>query len=144
MSQVAPYGFVIAAAGTTVEQCAAKCNEAPACAGFSLWSSTNCYIYNALGGQVDNSSQIACVKADAVSAMSEAVSAGATVLQVGSTTGFEVGREVLIDAENPSKQEVNVVTGFGSLILETPLLYDHAAGASITMRQVFCTVPMIS
>jgi len=79
-------------------------------------------------------------KADATTALDESVSAGAEILPC-SNTGFQVGREIVIDAENPAITEVNVVTGFGSLVLQNPLVYEHAAGISITMREAVCTTP---
>lgn len=52
---------------------------------------------------------------------------GNQILEVANTNGFSVGDDILI---NPGKanEEVNRITGFGSILLETPLQYDHQAG----------------
>merc|ERR1711871_1556599 len=44
--------------------------------------------------------------------------------------GFEIGREVVIDQGHPT-EEVNIIAGFGSLLLATPLKYPHGPGASV-------------
>jgi hypothetical protein len=66
-----------------------------------------------------------------VTTLLKAISAGSTVLEVASTTGFEIGREVIIDQGTPN-EEFNTIAGFGSMILKAPLLRDHGAGATIT------------
>lgn len=58
------------------------------------------------------------------------VSKGDKVLPVICSPGFEVGEEIVIDSGTPV-EESNKIVGFGSLILESPLKFDHAAGAPI-------------
>lgn len=52
---------------------------------------------------------------------------------MASTFGFEVGLEVAIDVGGLT-EEVNKVKGFGSIILETPLRFDHALGETVSAR----------
>ncbi|MCZ2267437.1 MAG: T9SS type A sorting domain-containing protein [Ignavibacteriales bacterium] len=54
-------------------------------------------------------------------------SAGSQILEVANTSGFSAGDNIMI---NPGglTEEINQVTGFGSLQLATPLLYNHQAG----------------
>lgn len=56
------------------------------------------------------------------------VKRGATVLPVVSNVGFEIGQEVVIDKGTPIEEE-NKILGFGSLILEYPLQFDHGIDA---------------
>jgi len=63
--------------------------------------------------------------------ISAAVAAGDVVLQVVNSSGFRVGGQIWIDAGTP-QQEGNVISQFGSLILQQPLTYAHSAGASVT------------
>jgi len=85
---------------------------------------------------------LTCCEGEATTSTSAAVEAGATTLEVGSTDGFQVGREVVIDAENPSKTETNEVASFGSLVLLNPLVNDHAAGVSISMLYQVATLTL--
>jgi len=55
-------------------------------------------------------------------------------LPVPTTAGFVIGQKVIIDQGKPT-EESNFIAGFGSIVLKTPLIYDHAAGAVITMPQ---------
>jgi hypothetical protein len=64
--------------------------------------------------------------------ISAAVAAGDVVLQVVNSSGFRVGGQIWIDAGTP-QQEGNVISQFGSLILQQPLTYAHSAGASVKM-----------
>jgi hypothetical protein len=57
-----PYGKVISAAGTTVAQCAAECNQIGGCVGFNLWQQSDCYVYNAVGNSIGSQGP-ACIKA---------------------------------------------------------------------------------
>jgi len=56
---------------------------------------------------------------------------GSKELAVLSNAGFDIGVDIVIDAGTPI-EEYNKVIGFGSLILASPLQYDHGAGAIIT------------
>jgi len=62
--------------------------------------------------------------------MSTAVLAGTTVLQIVDHAGFAVGDTIIIEA-GTSRQESNIVSAIGSLVLTTPLHYSHPAGASV-------------
>jgi hypothetical protein len=59
------------------------------------------------------------------------VAAGSVKLPVSSIAGFQVGSEVVIDIDTPT-EERNTIVGFGSILLETPLQFDHDAGATVT------------
>jgi hypothetical protein len=59
------------------------------------------------------------------------VPAGATSLPDVSNSGFTIGQRIVIDA-GTAIEEYNNIIGFGSLILETPLKYDHGPGAVIS------------
>lgn len=56
--------------------------------------------------------------------------AGTNILDVGSTAGFIVGREVVI-AQGKLNEEYSVVQGFGSLVLGLPLKYMHFKGETV-------------
>jgi dipeptidyl aminopeptidase/acylaminoacyl peptidase len=65
--------------------------------------------------------------------------AGATEVQVSSTTGFAASDHVLINPGG-ANQEANQITGFGSLILATPLQFSHQAGESVVKVALFSGV----
>jgi len=55
---------------------------------------------------------------------------------VQSHDGFTRGDAIIIDAGKPNEED-NRIASFGSIILETPLIYDHSAGATVaTIIQV--------
>jgi len=62
--------------------------------------------------------------------MSTAVLAGTNVLQIVDHAGFAVGDTIIIEA-GTSRQESNVVSAMGSLVVATPFHYSHPAGASV-------------
>jgi len=62
--------------------------------------------------------------------MSAAVLAGTNVLQIVDVAGFAVGDTIIIEA-GTARQESNIVSAIGSLVLTTPLHYSHPAGASV-------------
>merc|ERR1719197_684859 len=64
----------------------------------------------------------------------EGVRAEVTVLPTVSNSGFEIGEDIVIDAGTPV-QEFNRIVGFGSLILESPLKFDHSAGALVNVAR---------
>lgn len=68
--------------------------------------------------------------AGANTTLTNSVPANSTVLPVGSSNGFYLGRQVLIDAGTPV-QEANIVAGFGSLVLKNPLAFAHGTGATV-------------
>jgi hypothetical protein len=53
------------------------------------------------------------------------------VLEVTSNTGFSTGQDIVIDA-GTAIEEYNKIVSFGSLILASPLQYDHGTGAIVT------------
>jgi hypothetical protein len=61
----------------------------------------------------------------------QSVQAGEMALQVKSIAGFALGREVVVDA-GTAKSEVHTISGFGSMMLSTPLKFSHKAGAPVT------------
>lgn len=62
--------------------------------------------------------------------LSEDAEAGDEAVEVSDDTGFEVGDDLVIDPGGPG-EEVHTVTGFGSLLLDGPLLGDHPAGTIV-------------
>jgi len=60
------------------------------------------------------------------------VKMGDTRLPVDGHQGFEVGQRLVIDA-GARYEEINELTGFGSLLLMTPLKFDHRAGTNISV-----------
>jgi carbonic anhydrase len=62
--------------------------------------------------------------------LSDAALAGTNVLKIVDHAGFAVGDTIIIEA-GTSRQEGNVVSAIGSLVLATPLHYSHPAGASV-------------
>jgi hypothetical protein len=74
-------------------------------------------------------------QAEASTTLTADVAVGVTVLPVASSSGFFVGREIVIDA-NTAAEEVNVIASIGSLVLKTPLQHPHSKGAPITMPKV--------
>jgi len=64
------------------------------------------------------------------SVMSVAAAAGATVLNIVDSAGFAVGATIVIEA-GTSRQESNVISAMGSLVLAKPLRFSHPAGASV-------------
>jgi hypothetical protein len=63
--------------------------------------------------------------------LQSAVAKGSKEVPVQSTTGFYVGEDIVIDA-GTAIEEYNKVVSFGSLILASPLKYDHGPGAIIS------------
>jgi hypothetical protein len=64
--------------------------------------------------------------------LTESVKPGDTLLQVQDASGFQVGDQIIIDEGLP-QEEVGEVAGFGSIILQSPLQNDHAAGAVVSV-----------
>jgi len=64
------------------------------------------------------------------SVLSVAALAGTNVLNIVDHAGFEVGDNIVIEA-GTSRQESNVVSAMGSLVVATPFKYSHPAGASV-------------
>ena len=52
---------------------------------------------------------------------------GSQSLEVSSTTGFYIGDNIKINPGGANEEE-NVITGFGSFLLQNPLQYDHFIG----------------
>jgi hypothetical protein len=73
---------------------------------------------------------------DAQTTLTAQVRPGQTKLAVVSNAGFQIGREVIIDAGS-SAQEKGIIDGFSSLILEKPVRYHHHQGARVTMPSSF-------
>lgn len=88
-------------------------------------------------------SQNALAAAEASTSLSATAEVGAMVLSVHTSMGFQMGRQILIDAGTPI-QEVNYIAGFGSFILRFPLKYAHLNGILITMPRNVATTPMPS
>jgi len=68
----------------------------------------------------------------AESILTVAIAPGATVLSVKAQSGFVVGREIIIDQGLPN-EEVNKISGFGSILLNAPTAFAHSLGASVKM-----------
>jgi hypothetical protein len=66
-----------------------------------------------------------------LTALTTPVTKGSTTLVVGNAFDFKIGQQVIIDVGTPV-EELNTIAAFGSLILQSPLKFDHDAGASVT------------
>ena len=55
------------------------------------------------------------------------VLAGSQAIEVSSTTGFHVGDNIKINPGGVNEED-NVITGFGSMLLQNPLQFDHFIG----------------
>merc|ERR1719201_2752062 len=64
------------------------------------------------------------------SVLKVAALAGTNVLNIVDHAGFAVGDSIVIEA-GTSRQESNVVSAMGSLLLTSPMHYSHPAGASV-------------
>ena len=53
--------------------------------------------------------------------------AGSQTLEVASTNGFNIGDNIKINPGGPN-EETNTIIGFGSMLIQTPLQFDHSAG----------------
>ena len=81
---------------------------------------------------------IAIVKPDPVTFVFESfstnltsdISSGSTILEVNDTTGFQLGYTIVID-EGTNIEEIRKIVDFGSIVLDSPLIYDHGSGATI-------------
>jgi len=62
--------------------------------------------------------------------LSEPTLAGSTELQFADTSAFAVGDRILINPGMPNEEE-NEVVGFGSILLASPLQFDHQAGEPV-------------
>lgn len=70
--------------------------------------------------------------------LTAATNVGDTQLQVESEAGFQAGMEITIDPGTPN-EEASVISGFGSILLQSPLLFPHIAGS--TVQAVVSTGP---
>ena len=61
------------------------------------------------------------------------VASGSATLPVASQNGFAIGQEVVL-GKGTATEEYNRIKGFGSLILEFPLQFDHAPGLPIGIQ----------
>ena len=64
------------------------------------------------------------------SMINASASAGSQMLEVASTEGFSVGDNIVINPDGEN-EETNTITGFGSILLQTPLQFNHQAGELI-------------
>jgi probable HAF family extracellular repeat protein len=55
------------------------------------------------------------------------VVAGSQAIEVSSTTGFNIGDNIKINPGGVNEED-NVITGFGSFLLQNPLQFDHSIG----------------
>jgi hypothetical protein len=60
--------------------------------------------------------------------------AGCYKLVVESTLGFKIGQQVIVDP-GTSVEEINTIAGFGSIILQLPLKFNHDVGAIVSATQ---------
>jgi len=63
--------------------------------------------------------------------------AGSTALDVADVIGFQVGHIIDIDG-----LETNEITGFGSIMLKSPLQYSYSDGVVVTVVQVVAPTPV--
>jgi len=64
------------------------------------------------------------------SSLKEAVLKGTTTLPIVSNSPFSMGGRIVID-QGTAMEEYNTIIGFGSLLLQDPLKYDHGAGVTV-------------
>lgn len=83
-----------------------------------------------------------CVEARTGDGLSTAASPGSTRLQVYNTQAFIPGDLILINPGGEN-EEGNLVTGFGSLLLFSPLQYAHAAGEPVVIVSTRSYLPMV-
>jgi hypothetical protein len=63
----------------------------------------------------------------ATTTLSADVAAGGQAIEVSSTTGFNIGDNIKINPGGVNEED-NVITGFGSFLLQNSLQYDHFIG----------------
>jgi hypothetical protein len=74
----------------------------------------------------------ACTPLGTGTSVSSAAPAGTRRVEVASNDGFAVGDVVAVNPGGATA-EMAVITGFGSLVLDRPLRFDHAAGEVVTV-----------
>lgn len=62
-----------------------------------------------------------------VTTLTTDVTAGSQTLEVSSLTGFNIGDNIKINPGGVNEED-NVITGFGSMLLQNPLQFDHSIG----------------
>jgi len=80
-----------------------------------------------------------CFLPEAITTLLIKVSSGDSVLHVANYSGFQVGRDIIIDKDT-AWQEVNTIEKFGSIYLREPLRFAHSPGATIDMLRSNGTV----
>lgn len=78
-----------------------------------------------------------CDQADTV--LEEDADDGDNEIEVEDETLFSIGDPITIDPGGPNEEE-NVVVGFGSLVLESPLQFSHVAGTVVISQGPIATV----
>ncbi len=58
--------------------------------------------------------------------------AGSQTLEVASTNGFSIGDNIVINPGGTT-EETNTITGFGSILLQSPLQFDHFSGEQVVV-----------
>ena len=72
--------------------------------------------------------------------------AGSQILEVASTNGFSIGDNIVINPGGAT-EEFNTITGFGSILLQTPLQFDHFSGEQVivvintAVEEIFESLP---
>ena len=66
------------------------------------------------------------------SSLTQPVSAGTNILQVGDTSAYSIADVVRINPGAPNEEQRSVV-GFGSIIVDSPLQFDHAASEPVVL-----------
>jgi len=85
-----------------------------------------------VGGSSDGQEQIILRTTNgggtfAFTTLTSEVMSGAQILEVASTDSFLIGDNIIINPGGES-EELNKISGFGSVMLETPLLFNHQVG----------------
>ena len=70
--------------------------------------------------------------------ITQSANTGDTQIEVDNQEEFSIGDRITI-AEGTINEEYNTIVGFGSLILEKPLLYNHGVNTIIVKTSVICT-----
>jgi probable HAF family extracellular repeat protein len=62
-----------------------------------------------------------------ISILTADATTGTQVIEVSTTTGFSIGDNIKINPGGENEED-NIITGFGSMLLQNPLQYDHFIG----------------
>lgn len=112
----------------------------------SIFVDTEEKVYITGESRVNGSQTFGTIKYSQGTTLTMNAQAGSQVLEVVSTNGFSIGDNIVINPGG-STEETNTITGFGSILLQTPLQFDHLSGESVVIiintavEEIFEPVP---